>query len=141
MAQQNFTISGFGLRLAAALALVLLTFNPSGWSYYHWLRPELPHIQATTALAGIVLLLGWAVYVSATLRSLGLVGILLLAAFFAALVWVAVSYGILSLNRGSTLDWIVLLVLGLTLGIGMSWSILRQRLTGQTDVEETVAHL
>jgi hypothetical protein len=33
MADESLGLSGFGLRFAAALALVLLAFNPTGWSH------------------------------------------------------------------------------------------------------------
>ena len=31
-----FGLSGFLLRLAAALFVVFATYNPSGFSFYHW---------------------------------------------------------------------------------------------------------
>jgi hypothetical protein len=36
----------------------------------------------------------------------------------------------------STLTWIVLVGLSLLLAVGMSWSHIRRRLTGQVDVDE-----
>lgn len=135
MARQTLTISGFLLRTGAALVLVLLTFNPSGYSYVHWFVQQFPHIQAITALAGVVLLICWVVYLSAARESLGVLGIVLLVALFAALIWVAASIGILRLSSGSTLTWAALIVAGIILGVGMCWSHLRRQLTGQTDVE------
>ncbi|MFO1426280.1 MAG: DUF6524 family protein [Steroidobacteraceae bacterium] len=54
--------------------------------------------RPAVVLAGIALVIGWGVYLSATLRSLGLMGMLLWAAFFGALVWTAVFYDWLSLR-------------------------------------------
>lgn len=136
MARQTLTAGGFVVRIGAALVLVLLSFNPSGYSYLHWFAHQFPHIQALTALAGVALLICWVVYLNATRQSLGLAGIVLLVAFFAALIWVAASVGVMTLSRGPTLAWAGLVVAGIILGLGMCWSHLRRRLTGQTDVEE-----
>jgi len=55
----EFDFAGFLWRLLFAVALVLLTFNPTGHSYYHWLADGFPSVQPTEAIAGILLLIGW----------------------------------------------------------------------------------
>ncbi|MEO1460032.1 MAG: DUF6524 family protein [Pseudomonadota bacterium] len=45
----------------------------------------------------------------------------------------------LSLQDRGIIQWLALLALGLTLGIGLSWSIVRRVLTGQTDVDDVDA--
>ena len=133
-------VSGALLRIAAALALVLLTFNPSGYSFGHWVAQDFPRLTPLQAIAGLLLLIGWITYVTATMRSLGLLGVSLMVALFAALVWLAVDSGWLHLKGGSALAWITVLVTGLVLGIGMCWSFVRRRLSGQTDVDEVHGH-
>ena len=128
--------SGALARILAALALVLATLNPSGYSYSHWLVQGFPHVTAAQAVVGLLLLICWVVYVTATLRSLGLFGVTLLLALFAALVWLAVQNGWLHLSGGSALAWIAVIATGLILGVGMCWSFMRRRLSGQTDVDE-----
>jgi drug/metabolite transporter (DMT)-like permease len=87
-------------------------------------------------LAGLVLLAGYIIYLRATFRSIGVPGMVLVAAIFAALVWVLIDWGILGLENRSLNVWLGLLALSLILGIGLSWSIVRRRLTGQTDVDD-----
>ncbi len=128
--------SGALARILAALALVLLTFNPSGYSYSHWLAQGFPHVSAAQVVVGLLLLICWVIYVTATLRSLGLFGVTLLLALFAALVWLAVQNGWMHLSGGSALAWIAVIATGVILGIGMCWSFVRRRLSGQTDVDE-----
>ena len=123
-------------RVAAALALVLITFNPSGHSYFHWVAHDFPHLGPLQVVGGLLLLIGWITYATATLRSLGWLGVLLLLALFAALLWLASDSGWLHLNGGSALAWIAVIVTGLILGVGMCWSFVRRRLSGQTDVDE-----
>lgn len=131
----RFTASSFFLRWLFALALVLLTFNPSGYSYYDWLAAALPKVTPVVAVCGLLLLIGWIVFIGATLRSIGSIGILLAAALFAALLWLLVSQGWLDLHNTRALVWIALFVLSLILAVGMSWSHVNRRLTGQTDVD------
>ena len=87
-------------------------------------------------LAGVVLLIGWVIYLRATMRSLGVLGTFLAIAFFGAIVWVLVGYGILSLTNTTLLEYVVLFMIGAIMATGLSWSHIRRRLTGQIDVDE-----
>jgi hypothetical protein len=140
MAREGIGPGGIAWRVAAALALVLVTFNPSGQSYVHWLARDFPHVSAAQGVTGVALLICWVVYATATLRSLGALGVLLLLALFAALVWFAVDRGWLQLAGNHMIAWIVLIAIGLILGIGMCWSSLRRTLSGQADVDEVDNH-
>jgi hypothetical protein len=133
---EKLTWGGFMLRFVAACALVLVTFNPSGHSFVHWVGAAFPHLVPLQAVAGIALLIGWVIYLGATLRSLGAIGVLLVLAFLAALIWLLVSWGWIDIHNGSALTWVALLLVALVLAAGISWSSLRRRLTGQADVDE-----
>jgi hypothetical protein len=133
---EKFTALGFALRLLAAIVLVLCTFNPSGFSYYHWVAEVFPRITPAQAIAGIVLLAGWIVYLTATMRSIGFIGMVLVAAFFGALVWLITSWGWLDPHNATAMAWVVLVVCAFILAVGISWSHVRRRLTGQADVDE-----
>jgi len=115
---------------------VLATFNPSGVSYYHWLTGGEPGISAFQVVVGLLLLSGWVLYARAAFQSLGRGGLLLTAAVLAACVWLLSDAGWVDVHKGKVLAWIVLVAVGLMLGFGLSWSILRRRLTGQVDVDE-----
>ena len=86
------------------------------------------------ALAGIILLAGWLVVLRATFHSLGFLGVLVTLAFFGAIIWVGVDMGIVKLNDSTFMVWLVEFIIAGVLTIGMSWSIFRRQLTGQTDV-------
>jgi hypothetical protein len=131
----DFKFSGILWRVVFSLALVYLTFNPSGHSYYHWVKNSVPHIQPVVAICGILLLGAWLFFIHSTFAAMGAVGVALMMALFAAIVWWMVSNGWLALSDRSTFAWIVLTMLGLVLGIGMSWAHIRQRLSGQASVD------
>lgn len=133
---ETLHLTGFLLRFAFALLLVLLTFNPSGFSYVHWLANALPDVTPLLALCGLVLAGGWIVYVRATMRSLGAGGVIFALLLAAALIWLLVSWGWLELANSGALTWISLVIASIVLAIGMSWSHLRRRMSGQADVDE-----
>ncbi len=47
---EKLTFTGFLLRAAFALALVLLTYNPSGYSYAHMLQTGFPAVTPLEAV-------------------------------------------------------------------------------------------
>jgi len=132
----GFSIGGFLWRIGLALALVLLTFNPAGFSYFHWVRDDFPSFSPAQAVLGIALLILWIFLWRSMVQAIGMLGILLMAALTAALVWLVASWGWLDITRSSTMTWIVLVALGLILGVGMSWAIVRRNLTGQASVDD-----
>lgn len=134
--RRDFGPAGFAIRLVLALVLVLLSYNPTGISWFHWLRADLPGITPLVALAGIALLIGWVIYIRATLRSLGALGLILAFAFFGAVLWLVIDAGIVPTDSVESITWIVLWLLSLVLAVGISWSHVRRRLTGQYDTDE-----
>ena len=132
----DLSFSGFLVRAVLSLVLVLLTFNPSGYSYVHMVANGFPQVTPVEVVLGILLLIGWIVFLGATLRSIGLLGMVLAFALCAALIWMIVSWGWVSLNNRSALTWIALVVLALIMAIGMAWAHLYRRWTGQTTVDE-----
>jgi hypothetical protein len=126
---------GFFARIVFAVVLVLLTFNPSGWSYHHWAMSNLKEFSPAKAVVGALLLTLWVLFLRAALQSLGKLGVALSVLVVAAFVWLFADWGLLDPSRPRVMGWIALVALGLVLGFGFSWSILRRRLTGQVDVE------
>jgi hypothetical protein len=88
-------------------------------------------------LAGLLLLVGYIIFVSATLRSIGVFGMALIAAIIAALLWVLYDWGWLSLDNPGALTWVGIIALSVVLAVGMTWSIIWRRISGQIDVDET----
>lgn len=127
--------SGLLLRLAFAVALVLLTYNPSGYSFYHWLTAPPPGVTAVKALLGVLLLIGWVVCLRTAFVALGWLGATLGVALLAALVWVLVDLKLVDISQPSVLTWVALIILGAVLGLGLSWSLVRARTTGQIEVD------
>ena len=139
MATHRFNFFDFLIRLAAAMCLVFASYNPSGYSWYHWISNAPDRLDPLILFAGVVLLIGWVIYLRATARSLGVIGIILALAFVASLIWVLVDFGLLSVDNPEFFQYIVLFVLSLILATGMSWSHIRRKMTGQLDVDDIEA--
>ena len=129
---------GFSWRLVAALVLVLLTYNPSGHSAYHWVSSAI----ADSAFGPLhllligVLLIGWAIYWIATWRALGTLGVALAGLVVSAIIWLLIDIGLLKLESMSAVTWVSLVGLSIVLAVGVSWSHVWRRLTGQLNVED-----
>ena len=132
----EFNAGSFLGRWAFALALVLGTYNPTQWCYYEWATAETTVFGPVVAIVGIILLIGWIMFIRATFESMGWLGITLGAALFGCVAWLFVNQGWLSLESDATIAWVVLVIVSLILAAGMSWSHVRRRVSGQFDVDE-----
>jgi hypothetical protein len=141
--RSDSSTSGFGFlsfiwRFIAALALVLATFNPSGYSAYHWISEAIREsaFGPLHLLLIAVLIAGWVVFWIATWRSLDTLGVTLAAVIIGAIVWLLVDIGWLHPDSRQSITWIVLVCLALILALGLSWSHISRRITGQVNVED-----
>lgn len=128
---------GFLIRWAFAFGLLAATFNPTPWNYVRWsllnYTSELPMV----VLLGLLLVIGYIIYLRATLHSIGMLGMFLVSSVVAALCWVLYDRGLLSLTNSSLNVWIGIFALSVVLGIGLSWSFVRRGLSGQVDISDS----
>ncbi len=146
MERQGVGWLGLFVRFLAALVLVYATYNPEGWSYFHWVARSLEGMEAggsevggSAALlfvAGTVLLIAWVVFLNATRHSLGLLGVVLASALCGGLIWLLIEWEVVPATNIRILQHLLLIVVGAILAAGMSWTHIRQRLTGQVSTDE-----
>jgi hypothetical protein len=122
-----------GVRTLAAIVLVLATWNPSGWSYVDWALRDRSTFDAVKAFVGVVLLGGWLFCLRSAWVSLGIGGLVLVAALVVTIVWMLVQFGIVPASDRRLMIWIGLVAIGIVLGIGLSWARMRQRVTGEVE--------
>ncbi|MGZ9809717.1 DUF6524 family protein [Pseudoroseicyclus sp. H15] len=128
MAIHFFTRWGF------AGLLIALTYNPTPFNYLAWFgRNHLDQLPLAAVL-GVMLAAGYVVSLRATLRALGLFGVMIVLFFVGALVWLGLDYGILHVDTKDGASWLAIFTASLVLGTGLSWSIIRRQLSGQVDV-------
>ncbi len=134
----GLTAIGFLWRLVAALVLVLVTYNPSGQSAYHWITTAISNSDfgPLHLLLVALLLIGWVIYWIATWRALGTLGVTLAGLVLGALIWLLFDIGLLESHSVKAITWISLICLSIVLAVGVSWSHIWRRITGQINVED-----
>ena len=80
--------------------------------------------QGTPTMGGLMILSGI------------IVSTLLWADLENRLIWVAVDLGLLNLEQPTIMTWVLLFVLATILAVGISWSHVRRRVTGQADIDD-----
>ena len=105
---------GFVIRWMCAFALLAATFNPTEYNYVTWLRDYGSANLSIAVLAGLILGIGYIIYLRATLRSIGAFGMLLVLAVVGAGLWVLYDFGVLQLDNPSFNLWIGLVAVSYT---------------------------
>jgi len=136
-----------GWRFLVALLLVLLTWNPTRFSYISWASAHVgaawkngwadeKRTVALIAFVGVVLLIAWGFYLQTAARTLGKTGVILAAGLCATIYWVLAVYGVVGLQNGTLLMWLALVLFAVILAMGMSWPHVRRIWAGTTEVED-----
>ena len=135
----NFTWKNGLVRLFVAFILVFSTYNPSDYSYFNWLKQSLEkgdNFDVLLLFSGVILVILWVFYLRASLRSLGPIGLVLACAFFGTLLWLVVDYGLVPADNTDVITWLVLIAFSGVLAVGVSWSHVRRRISGQADMDD-----
>jgi len=127
---------GFGLRFLAAIVLVFGTYNPTDTSYVGWLSGWTADQIPLKILVGLVFVVGWVVFLRATARSIGLLGVCLALAIFGVILWLLIDLLVIATDSSTAITYAVLIIIALVLTIGMTGSFLWRRLTGQYQVSD-----
>lgn len=135
---KNFSFADFVIRFVLALVLVLATYNPSpysfvDWCYAAWMNDTLGSVHF---FVGVTLAIGWVILFTATMNSLGGLGVTLGAVFIGALIWLLYDVGLLAGSSVAFFTWLVLIGLGAILAVGLCWAHIWRALTGQYNVDE-----
>jgi hypothetical protein len=124
----NFGLSGIASRILLSLFIVFATYNPSGRSFYHWVLADGP--ITPRILVGLILFGTYASLLYATWELLGFAGMLLVIAICISAAYMLEQANLIDLQASDTRWIVVLTTIGVTMGWGMSYSLLFVRLTG-----------
>ena len=127
---------GFFLRWLFAFLLLTATYNPTGFNYLEWAAVNYVDELPMTVFLGLLLAIGYLIYLRATLRSIAAGGMFQLLIVLSALMWVLYDWGLLAPTGEVAYMWLGIFALSIVLGIGLSWSIVRRNLSGQVDMDD-----
>jgi hypothetical protein len=135
--KQESVLGSFVMRLLASLLLVFSTYNPTGYSYYHWLMNGSLSPVALKVFVGIGLALAYGVVLTVTFAAFRRAG-LIVGGLAALLFSIELAILLVPIQRGASWQsWLVLgqysmlFALAVVIAFGVSWSHLIERLTGQ----------
>lgn len=129
-------MGGFVLRWLFAFLLLAATYNPTDWNFTRWVMASGGDMMSVAVLGSLLLIVGYIIYLRATMRSIGPIGMLLVLGLVGALLWVAFDLGWMNFENSTATTWIALVAGSFVLGIGLSWSHVRRRLSGQADMDD-----
>lgn len=127
---------GFLIRWAFTFLLLAATYNPTQWNFVRWAIGNYQNMLSVTVLVGLILAIGYIIFLRATLRSIGMFGMLLVLAVAGTLLWVLFDQGFINLTNPTINTWLGIIMMSLVLAIGLSWSIVRRKISGQADVDD-----
>ena len=127
MTAMALTPGGVLTRFAFALVVAGATYNPTRYSYYAWARATGFEWRPPIVFVGVVLLIGWVICLTLTLRSMGGLGFLLANALLASFFWMLAGWGWLPIENVDAIKWLGLFCVAGLLAVGMSWSHGRRR--------------
>lgn len=133
---KDFGWDSFLIRFIFATVIVFSTYNPEGYSYFHWAIESFSIFNVYKAFTGVILFIGWAILIRASLGSLGVFGLSLASVFFGLLIWLIIDVLGLTANSMRSISYIVEIMIASVLSIGVSWSHIRRRVSGQVDTDE-----
>lgn len=132
----KFGLDEFFYRFLAAVVIVFASYNPEEYSYFHWAFTDFSSISVLKGFVGVTLLIGWVILLRATLGSLGFIGLTLALAFFGLGIWLLVDFFKIDIHNLKVISYAIEIVLCFVLSIGVSWSHVRRRISGQVDTDE-----
>lgn len=123
-------------RMLIAAVVVFASYNPSGYSIFHWVRDNENPTDAWVILGAIVAILANFALIIAAWKALGKLGTIIILIFFAALVYLSLQEGWVDTGNYVSVQWLALILYSAFLGIGISGAILWRRVTGQVVTDE-----
>jgi hypothetical protein len=122
---------GLLVRLLACAALVFATWNPTGVSFVDWVGGPAP--TPLKAVAAAVLLLLHVLFLRITWLSLGAAGLGFLLVMLVLGVFTLDELDLIDLSFGRTWSYVFIALASLTLVTGVTWSLMKRRVTGQSN--------
>lgn len=132
----EFGFWGWVVRWMLAMFVVLATYNPTGYSFWHWIVQSGLQNASVKVLAALALLLLHLIYLRATIRSMGPIGIGLITAMLGSFAWWLSDLELIDMGNRVVVDLVLLVMFATLMSIGLSWSHIRNRLSGQIDSDD-----
>lgn len=113
-------------RWIVALSLVVVTYNPTGFSYLGWVAHSPKAPASIVLLAGAVVVFGFVIFIRAGVGAIGWRGLALHAVWLSLVLWVLSDLEIVDLQKDHLRDWAFMVLTAWVLALGASAAELRR---------------
>jgi hypothetical protein len=127
------TAGGILVRTLTCFLLVFATWNPTGYSYVSWARHSPWATAPEIATAGALLLALHILFTRIAWLSLGADGVSAALAILVAGLFTLSEFGLVDLWQRQSWVYALLMGFSLVLAIGVTWSLLKRRIVGQSN--------
>jgi uncharacterized protein DUF6524 len=117
---QSSGFTGFLVRWLLSLAVVFSVYNVRGQSLYHVWLTQNEFQLSLKVLSTMLILLALVVIIRATLQAINLVGLIVLTAIVATVVWVLSDYEFVTVTGEALTIYFAQIILATALGLGMT---------------------
>ncbi|TCP41786.1 DUF6524 family protein [Rhodovulum marinum] len=133
-------MSGFLLRWVFAAILLAAAYNPTQYNYITWAQANYETDQKALVIGlGAMLAIAFLIYVFGTLRSIGLMGLVLIVVIFGLLGYILVDKGIIQPGMTAMNIWGGIAILSFILAAAMGWRRPARSSAGKTKKTATAA--
>jgi len=123
-------------RCLLSALVVFGAYNPSGTSYYHWVARS-PDLTPAQIAVGILVFTGIVAILRMAFMSTGYLGAAALTLMLLMSIVFGVGLGLFEFEDVAFTTYTIQIVVSLLLGIGLSWSFIQKRLSGERDILRT----
>jgi hypothetical protein len=127
------TTPGILVRTLACFLVVFATWNPTGYSFLSWARYSPWATAPEIAVAGTLLLGLHILFVRIAWLSLGADGVSAAVAILLAGLLTLWEFDLVDLWQSAVWPYLLLTAFSLVLAIGVTWSLLKRRIVGQSN--------
>jgi len=126
----------FARRGLMATTLVFATYNPSGYSYFHWVTQG-GDLTTFQFFVGVGLLTCLVAFGRMAFLTIGYFGVTALSLLVIMSLIAGVGLGFFAFDDVHITTYFVLFWIALVIGVGTSWSFVQKRISGERDVLRT----
>lgn len=131
----QFGLVNVVVRWLFTLGVMFGAYNPSGRSYVHWVLRD-PAPRSLQVFVGCLIVTAFLVLGGAAIRALGYPGLVVLATLMVLFAGTVVQLGLIDLGDRTEVVLAVQALAASGLTLGLCWSALRARLSGQVDSDD-----
>lgn len=130
MSKPPFVIGKFLIRFVMCLFIVFATYNPSGVSWWHWVK-DTEGMWPYKTFTIILVVIAYSVILMVARKAFDLLGLILVSGLAASAVWIIFDLELFAPYTDAAVRVIYEVAAAWVMAMGLSYSHIRSQLSGQ----------